>query len=131
MSQTQSQTRTPSPDRRSLRRPSSLVNNCSFARRAVYSPKGSTVPLHSLNDLDMESARRGSRNIYRLRASWKEYYKGRGQQSKTIEAELEQEFLHYNVFLLSANEQKMRKDIPHFVMRVFITPEASTMLDGR
>ncbi|KIL62376.1 hypothetical protein M378DRAFT_12852 [Amanita muscaria Koide BX008] len=45
--------------------------------------------------------------------------------AKAIEAELEQEFLHYNVFVLSANEQKMRKDIPHLIMRVSITAEAS------
>lgn len=42
-----------------------------------------------------------------------------------IEAELEKEFLHYNVFVLSANEGEMRREIPHLMMRVAISPETS------
>ena len=42
-----------------------------------------------------------------------------------IEAELEKEFLHYNVFVLSANEEEMRREMPHLVMRVAVNPESS------
>lgn len=42
-----------------------------------------------------------------------------------IEAELEKEFLHYNVFVLSANEAEMRREIPHLMMKVAINPESS------
>ncbi|KAK2459873.1 hypothetical protein APHAL10511_008073 [Amanita phalloides] len=42
-----------------------------------------------------------------------------------IEQELEKELLRYNVFVLSANEKEMRRDIPHLVMRVATNPEWS------
>ncbi|KAF8632383.1 hypothetical protein AX15_001893 [Amanita polypyramis BW_CC] len=42
-----------------------------------------------------------------------------------IEQELDNSLLHYNVFVLSANEEEMRREIPHLMMRIAINPESS------